>query len=336
MQKRNLGNTGLEVSVIGLGGIPIQRFNQDIANEVIDECVKQGVNFIDSARGYGASEELLGNALIGRRDQFYLATKSPAKTKEAMAEEIEKSLKAFQTDYIDVYQCHFIKDLEQLSMITGEGGAYEALLEAKKAGKIGHIGATAHNKDVLLKAIESGLWETIQFPYNFVEIQGLDLFKRAHELGIGILVMKPLAGGAIENVNLSLQFILNNDHITVTIPGMESKEQVIQNAAAGKDIRPLTAEQIEFIDSFRVKMGNNFCRRCGYCGPCPEGIDIPSMFSLDAYLTRYDLKDWAISRYMALPVTAGSCTKCGACEPKCPYDLEIRSMLEEVAARFGK
>jgi predicted aldo/keto reductase-like oxidoreductase len=336
MQKRNLGKTGLQVSVIGLGGIPIQRFNQEIANEVIEECINQGVNFLDSARGYGASEALFGNALKGKRDKFYIATKSPAKTKEAMAEDIEKSLAAFQTDTIDLYQCHYIKDAEQLAQITGQGGAYEALLEAKEAGKIKHIGATAHNKDVLLQAIESGLWETIQFPYNFVEIQGLELFKRANELGIGILTMKPLAGGAIEQIELSLQFNLNNPHVTLAIPGMESAAQVRQNAAVGKNLQALTQEQLDFIQTFREEMGSNFCRRCGYCGPCPESIDIPLMFTLNGYLTRYDLKDWAENRYMGLPKTASNCTKCGACEPKCPYDLPIRNMLEEVVHTFGK
>lgn len=334
MQKRILGKTGLAISVIGFGGIPIQRFNQTLANEVLETCIAEGITFIDSARGYGQSERLIGQAIKGQRDLFVLASKSPAKDKATMADDIAISLDAFQTDYIDLYQCHFVKDMDQYHMITGPGGAYEALMEAKVSGKIKHIGITAHNKDILAHAIETGLWDTIQFPYNFVETQGLEVFKRAHELGIGIIIMKPLAGGAISDVDLSLRFILDNPHVSVAIPGMESKSQVLQNAQVGHRHKPLSQAEIDHIQHIRDTLGNQFCRRCGYCGPCPQHIDIPLMFILRGYVERYDLEEWAKTRYQSLSKTASDCIKCGVCEPRCPYDLKIRDMMDEVVSCF--
>jgi len=334
IMNRRLGRTSIVTSVLGMGGIPIQRCTSQQAQSIMDTCVREGIYFIDTARGYGASEALIGESIKGNRELFKLATKSPAKDKMTMACEIEKSLDQLQVEFIDLYQCHFVRDLDQLAQITGPGGAYEALVEARDDGKIKHIGITSHSVDVLKVAIETGLWESIQFPYNFVEIQGLDLFKRAYELGIGVLVMKPLAGGAIDHIDLSLRFILDNPHISVLIPGMDTVDQVIENATIVREAKPLSDEDRFYIERFRTTMGNRFCRRCGYCGPCPEGIDIPTMFTLEGYLTRYDLKEWARVRYNGLSKTAVDCIKCGLCEPKCPYDLPIREMLVTVAERF--
>ena len=337
MPVRQLGKTGMEVSLLGIGGIPLQRCKIDEVIEILETCQQQGVNLIDSARGYGPSEALIGEALehLGSRSQWRIATKSMSKDKASMASDIELSLKQFRTAYIDLYQCHFIKDLDQLAQITGPDGAYEALLSAKSQGKIKHIGMTAHNKDVLAIAIESGLWETIQFPFNIVENQGEAVFKRAYELGIGILVMKPLAGGAIDNASLALKYIARNPHITVAIPGMDSVRQVLDNAMAIKSDQPLSDAELANINELKEAMGNVFCRRCGYCGPCAVGIDIPSMFTLEGYLTRYDLKEWATTRYNGLSKHPEDCVECGICETKCPYDLEIRKMLKRVGHHFN-
>lgn len=337
MKIRALGNTGINVGVLGLGGIPIQRCSQEDALSVIEACQQEGIFFVDTARGYGPSEKLIGSALesLGTREKWFIATKSPAKDAGQMALDIQTSLSHLKVEAIDLYQCHFVKDLEQYRQITSSGGAYEALVQAKEQGKIRHIGITAHNKDVLLYAIESGLWETIQFPYNLVETQGTQLFERANALGIGILVMKPLAGGAITTPDLALRFIADNPHISVAIPGMDSVEQVKQNAAIMKDPIPLTEAESVTIKEMQEALGTQFCRRCGYCGPCPEGIDIPSMFTLEGYLTRYDLKEWAHTRYASLPKHADDCVRCGICETRCPYDLEIRDMLIRVADHFN-
>lgn len=331
---RQLGKTDLHISTLGLGGIPIQKCNTQEAQFVLDACFEKGINFIDSARGYGDSEALIGKAIKKYPNHFILATKSPAKTYEAMKQDIKASLEALQVDQIDLYQCHFVKDIEQYQLITSENGALKALKEAKENGQIKHIGITAHNKDVLLHAINDNVWETIQFPYNFVERQGVQLFEKAYEKGIGIIVMKPLAGGAIEDAPLALKFIMNNPHITTAIPGMNSADQVLQNTSILEAPLMLSAEEQAAMQNFIEQHQQNFCRRCGYCGPCTVGIDIPLMFTLEGYLTRYDLKDWAANRYHGLDKNASDCIQCGICEPKCPYNIPIRDRLKVVEKAF--
>jgi predicted aldo/keto reductase-like oxidoreductase len=332
---RSLGKSGLKVSAIGFGGIPIQRVSKEEAISVIHRAEELGVNFIDTARAYGISEEFIGEALKGRRDKWIIATKSMARTKEAMLKDVEISLKNLQTDYIDLYQIHNVKEMDTYNQVISEGGALEALLEAKKNGKIGHIGITAHTLDTLKVAIESGLFETIMYPYNIIENQAEDLFKRAHELNIGVIAMKPMAGGNLRDGYLAMKYILQNENVTTIIPGMASIKEVEQNCEAANNLSPLTEKEKEECRKIREELGQNFCRRCGYCAPCPQNIDIPFNFLVKGYYDNYDLKDWAIERYKGLAAHAGKCEECGICETRCPYNLPIRAMLKEVRKTFG-
>lgn len=335
MRSRRLGKTNLMVSEIGFGGIPIQRISQEEVNAIIRECHRQGVRFIDSARGYTTSEVMLGVALEGLRKDFVIATKTMARDYESMKKDIETSLENFKTDYIDLYQCHFIRNQEQYDLLLNNGG-YEALLEAKSAGKIGHIGVTSHSADFLNSIIGEEKFETVQFPYNLLETQGDALFNKCKDLDIGVIAMKPAAGGAIPNVALSLKFILNHRAMSVAIPGMDSLEQVSLNAAIGSERLMLTPAEEAEMETIRENLGNKFCRRCGYCLPCPGGIDIPNQFLLEGYLSRYNLPDWAIMRYEAQVKKASDCVKCGVCESRCPYDLPIRDMLKHVSERMNQ
>lgn len=328
-----LGKTGLKVSVIGFGGIPVQRVDAEKAKQVIIEAEKSGINYIDTARGYTVSEEYIGHALEGRRDKWVIATKSMARDKESMKKDVETSLNNLKTDYIDLYQMHNIKDMAQYKKVFSEDGAYAALLEAKNEGKIGHIGATFHSLDVLKEAIENGKLETIMYPYNIVENQAEDVFKRAKELNIGVVVMKPLAGGAINNGTLALKYIMNNKNISTIIPGMADVKEVEENVKTVENF-DLSQKDLEEIKSIKQQLGSNFCRRCGYCAPCTVGIDIPNVFLLQGYKERYNLADWAEKRYSKLKVTAKDCIKCGACEKRCPYNLPIRKMLEKAKETF--
>lgn len=334
MKKRILGRTGLEVTVVGIGGIPIQKINQEVTTDMFKEVHRQGINFIDTARGYGISEEYIGNAIKGMRDDFILATKSTMRTYEDMKADIDLSLKNLKTDYIDLYQLHFIKDMDVYNQVMAEDGAYRALVEAKEEGKIGHIGITAHMKEVLEVAIETDKFDTIQFPYNPIEKQGVKLFERANELNLGVIIMKPVAGGAFEKGELSIKYILNNKNVSAVIPGMESVDLVIRNAEIGRNDFTLTNEETAEINDIVESLGETFCRRCGYCEPCPEGIVISGQFLMEGYLLRYDLKDWAKERYAGFAKNASDCTECGICEPKCPYDLPIRKMLKKVVKSF--
>lgn len=333
MQYTTLGKTGLKVSRLGFGGIPIQKVDAATTRTLIEKMVAYGVNYIDTARGYTVSEAFLGEALEGYRDKFVLATKSMAVTKKAMAADIETSLKNFRTDYIDLYQIHN-PSAENFEKIIAPGGALEALIEAKEAGKIGHIGFTTHTTPLFEKALACDWVETIMFPYNLVETQGEDLMHQCTEKNIGFIVMKPLAGGAIEDPELALRFICANPDATIVIPGMYDVKEIDINLAAVENTAPLTDAEFAKIEEIRHTLGSNFCRRCNYCQPCSAGIGISAIFILQGYYDRYGLQDWAKGRYDALPVKASACIDCGACEPRCPYNLPIREMLKDAASKF--
>jgi len=335
MEYRVLGKTGLKISRIGLGGIPIQRIDAEGTKQLVHQLMEAGVNYIDTARGYTVSEQYLGYALEGIRDKFVLATKSMSRTYDAMAKDIDISLGNLKTDYIDLYQVHN-PNMAQLEQVTGEGGALEALLEAKEQGKIGHIGLTAHSLEVFEKALELPWVETIMFPYNIVETQGEELIKKAAQKNIGFVDMKPLAGGAIEDAALAVRFLVSNPDVTVVIPGMADPKEVEVNLAAAESTAPLSAEEQEKVKQVREVLGTQFCRRCNYCAPCAVGIQIPSVFLFQGYLDRYGLADWAKDRYGAMAVKASACIQCGACEPRCPYGLPIRQMMKEAAVKFGE
>ncbi len=334
MEYTTLGKTGLTISRMGFGGIPIQKVDVPTVRTLMQALADSGVNYIDTARGYTVSESYLGEALKGMRDRFVIATKSMARTKEAMEKDIETSLHNLRTDHIELYQVHN-PSLADLETVIAPGGALEALLEAKDAGKIDHIGLTAHMATVFERALGLDWVETIMFPYNIVETQGEALMRRCTEQGVGFIVMKPLAGGALEDATLALRFIGQNPDVSVVIPGMYSAEEVRQNLAAMEDNSPLTQQELERIETIRRELGTQFCRRCNYCQPCTAGIGISGIFVLEGYLQRYGLGDWAKARYAGMAKKAGDCVGCGVCETRCPYQLPIREMLARCKAEFG-
>ena len=335
MEYTTLGKTGLRVSRMGFGGIPIQKVDASVTRKLMERLAERGVNYIDTARGYTVSESFLGEALEGGlREKFVLATKSMSRTKEAMAQDIETSLHNLRTDYIDLYQIHN-PSLAELEQVTAPGGALEALLEAKAAGRIGHIGVTAHMASVFEKALTMDWVETVMFPYNIVETQGEALMQRCREQNVGFICMKPMAGGALEDARLALRFIRQNENVSVVIPGMYDVREIDQNLEAMEDVSPLTEAEKAKLDAIRKELGTQFCRRCNYCQPCTAGISISGIFVLEGYLNRYGLGDWARQRYAAMGQKAGDCVGCGACEKRCPYQLPIRQMLARCKTEFG-
>ena len=332
MEYRTLGKTGLQISRMGFGGIPIQKIDKDGTRELMRKLLDAGVNYIDTARGYTVSEEYLGYALEGIREHFVLATKSMGRTKEAMEKDIATSLQNLRTDYIDLYQIHN-PNAKALEEVLAPGGALEALQEAKAQGKIGHIGITLHSVDLFRQAVDFDWVETIMFPYNIVETQGEDLIAKCAEKNIGFICMKPLAGGAIDDATTALRFVASNPNVTVVIPGMAEEKEIAQNVAATANTEPLTAAEQAKITEIRDSLGTNFCRRCNYCAPCTAGINIPMMFLIVGY---YKLEEWARGRYAGLEKTSADCIGCGVCETRCPYNLPIRQMLKNVEKVFGK
>jgi len=335
MEYRQLGKTGLKISRIGFGGIPIQKINAEGTKEVLHYLMEQGVNYIDTARGYTVSEEYIGYALEGIRDRFILATKSFARTYEGMAKDIEISLNNLKTDYIDLYQVHN-PSAQELEQVLAPGGALEALQEAKRAGKIKHLGITTHSLELFERALEFDWVETIMFPYNIVETQGEELIAQCARKNIGFIAMKPLAGGAIEEASTAIRFIVSNPNVTVVIPGMAAISEAEQNICAAADTSALTQAEQNTVNAVRKVLNNHFCRRCNYCAPCTVGINIPSVFLMEGYNNRYDLKDWARTRYAGFAHKASECIECGVCETRCPYNLPIREMMKTAVEIFGE
>ena len=336
MQLRRLGKTDLRVSVVGFGGIPIQRISSDQAVKVVEAAVSGGINFIDTARAYTDSESKLGGIIGSHRNKLIIATKSMARSRKDMARDIDISLREMKTDYIDIYQLHNVKDEGSLEKVLAPGGALEALQDARSSGKIRFIGVTGHIAKILVKVIKTGEFDTVQVPFNPVETAALDeLLPLAREMDMGTIAMKPFAGGAFKNKAACLKFILESG-FTTAIPGMDEVSQVIENITSGQRDSVLSGGEKSLLDDETELLGRKFCRRCEYCQPCPRGIDIPTIFLLQGYSTRYGLQEWAVERYQPMPAKISDCTDCGECEEKCPYSLPIREMLKEAETYLEK
>lgn len=323
-----LGSTDMLVNPLGFGGIPIQRISFESSKEVITRAKELGINFIDSAQAYSDSEEKIGYSIKDTKNHWILASKSPARDKKGMEEALTQSLKMFGRDYIDLYQLHLISTMDELQMVLGPNGAMETLFKFKEKGYIKHIGITGHKPSVLKGALDTFPFATVQAPFNPLETQSQELFGYAKDKGIGTIVMKPLAGGALTSPSACIKFILKQAFVDVIIPGIESIGQLEENFIASQNLA-LTEEEKKLIEKDITELKNSFCRRCEYCQPCPENIKIHTVFILHGYVSRYGLKDWAQPRYQALAVHADKCSECGICETKCPYELPIRNMLKK-------
>ena len=333
MLYRTLGRTGLRVSSLGFGGIPIQRLDTPEAVRVIHAAVDTGINFFDTARAYTDSEIKLGLALSGKRDKVLIASKTLARTAEAMAADIAVSLRNLQTDVIDLYQMHNVKDQTTATAVLGPGGALEALRQARNRGVIRYIGVTGHRPEILSILLQTGEFDTVMFPYNPVETEAELLIKACTDGNVGSIVMKPLAGGALHPTGAALKWALKRP-VSVVIPGMDSEEIVRENTAVAAAPEFLPGEE-ETLLTAAARLGDGFCRKCDYCQPCPAGIDIAMTFILDGYFTRYGLPAWSRQRYQAMAKHVDDCLDCGACESICPYALPIRAMLREAHTRLG-
>ncbi|MCW4036342.1 MAG: aldo/keto reductase [Candidatus Bathyarchaeota archaeon] len=322
MKKISLGKTGLEVSRVGMGGIPIQRPPFDEAVKVINRALDLGVNFIDTSLAYGDSEERIGEAITGRRDEVILATKGRE------LKHIDMSLKRLNTDYIDLWQFHNLSSLELLEQVLGPGGGIEDAKEALRAGKIGHIGFSSHNLEVAKKAVASGQFETVQFPFNFISNEAVDeLLPLARKNDVGFIGMKPFAGGNILDANLAIKYVLQFENV-VPDPGIEKVEEIEEIIGIVNGSWELTRDEHRRIEEIHDKLGTRFCRQCLYCMPCPQGVNIWFLM-----ITQGMFRLWPLDKFfewMKEPVESGSnCIQCGECEQKCPYHLPIREMIKE-------
>lgn len=327
MKKRQLGNTDIVASVVGFGGIPIQGLAFSEAERVLLHAFDSGIDFYDTARGYSDSEEKIGRALHSRRDSIFIATKAMSRDAAGMQGELEASLRNLRTDMIDLYQFHAVGSDKQLERILGPGGAYEVLSKAREEGRVRWIGITGHSHAVLLEAVRLGVFDTVQLPFNAIETEWKeDVLPAACEAGMGRLGMKPLAGGALADAEAAIRFTLSGG-IDISIPGMDAVEQVDENIGAG-DLKGPTEEQLELLAGEKEAWGELFCRRCGYCLPCPSGLNIPFLLLLEGYYNRYELKEWAVSRLGTQEKRYSDCNACGECLDRCPYALPIPELMK--------
>lgn len=334
MQYTAFGRTGLKVSRLGFGGIPIQRVGDEEATRIVHQCLWEGINFFDTARGYGDSETKLGQALLGKRHQAILASKSPSRDGAGLRRDLETCLRELRTDYVDLYQLHNVASPEAWEAVCAEGGALGELLAARDRGLVRYIGISSHSNELLLRMQDTGIFDSIQFPYNVVEKQFVPSMERAVELNLGRIAMKPLAGGSFADAGLAIRYALEAP-ISVIIPGVDSVEQVLANVAA-VEAGPLSQEDKDAVLAEAAALGEDFCRRCDYCQPCPSGVPISTIFILEGYVRRYGLADWARTRYAALPVDGADCIECGICETRCPYHLQIREKLKRADEALDK
>ncbi|MHC4561590.1 MAG: aldo/keto reductase [Planctomycetota bacterium] len=329
MRRTILGKSGLEVSAVGFGGIPIMRVSEAEAVKVIQRALDLGISFIDTAAGYGDSQAKIGAAIAGRRDGLVLASKSGATTKDAILADVEESRRALRTDVIDIYQLHGVGE-GAWETISGPDGALEGLIAAKEAGHVGHIGFTSHNLDISLKLASHEAFETVQFPYNLVAREpGDQLLPASRENNLGFIVMKPMCGGQFDDAGLAFKF-LNAFPDLVAIPGVETCEEIEQIAAVVESGETLTGEEADRADKIVQRLGKVFCRRCGYCQPCPEEVNITSALIFESLAKRMP-PNVAVSCAKGTVESIAKCTECGECVDKCPYDLPIPDLLKEVA-----
>ncbi len=342
MQKRTLGKTGWQLSVISFGGIKLPRISKKESEILLNKAIDGGINFVDTADCYGDSEEKIGLALKGRREEFYLSTKIDERDAAGVRAKLERCLRRLRTDRIDLIFFHDVRGSEYDRLF--DTGGLETLEKAKKQGKVREIGISIHNNVTMMReAVESGAFSALMVAYSAFDEDRLasDILPMAHQAGIGLIAMKPLAGGKLGErpsflseeeslAQISLRYVLSNPNITCAIPGMMRMNELKENLQVGRRPRKITEKEVTLLMEYVGEAGKGFCRNCGYCLPCPEEIPIPDIFRFEGYYDRYDLKDWAREQYQSLVVNANACSGCGECLEHCPYEVPIPERLKVI------
>lgn len=322
-----LGKTGLKISELGFGGIPIIRLDRDTAIQVLRRAYEKGITFYDTANAYRDSEEKMGRAFDGLRGKVIIATKTIQRSAINATKQLENSLRMLKTDYIDLYQLHQIAQEKDWQAVTAPDGALEAVVKAKKEGKVRFIGVTSHNLAMAVKLVRTGLFSTIQFPFNFIEDAAKDeLFPAAEEHGMGIIAMKPFAGGMIDNAEIAIKYLRQYPE-AVPIPGYDSVDSVDQLAAYYQSPNVVTEADRKWMDTYRHELGKQFCRRCEYCQPCPNGVMITMAMGYKVIASRMSPAVSVEFSRLAME-SVKHCTECEVCIERCPYELPIHDMLK--------
>lgn len=326
MRNVTLGKTGITAPQNGFGALPVQRVTMAEAIELLRAAYEGGMTYFDTARAYSDSEEKLGVAFDGMRDKIFIATKTHATSPEGFRKDLETSLKNLRTDYIDLYQFHCVNQC----WTPGDGsGMYECMTEAKKAGKIRHIGVTAHKIQVAFDCVDSGLYETMQFPFSYLSSEKeISLVKRCGEAGMGFVAMKGLAGGLITNSRAAMAYMSQFENV-MPIWGVQRSSELSEWLSYMKDTPSMTSEIERFIADERGELTGEFCRGCGYCMPCPAGIMINQCARMSLMLRRAPSKAWLTPSMQAEMKKIEGCLNCRQCTRKCPYELDTPALLKK-------
>lgn len=324
MVRVTLGKTGITVNKNGFGALPMQRISKEKAVKLVRKAYDHGIDFFDTARSYTDSEEKLGEALEGIRENVFIATKTPASTPEGLWQDLKRSLSNLRTNYIDIYQFHN----PSFCPLPGDGsGLYEAMLEAKEQGLIRHIGITNHRLSVARQAIESGLYETLQFPFCYLATdKDIELVKMCREAGMGFIAMKALSGGLIVDSSAAYAYLAQYDHV-LPIWGVQ-RERELDEFISYIDHPPVMDDAIaQVIKKDREELSGDFCRGCGYCMPCPVGIEINNCARMSLLLRRSPSKAQLTPQAQEKMKKIEDCIHCGRCKSRCPYGLDTPSLL---------
>jgi predicted aldo/keto reductase-like oxidoreductase len=351
MQKRTLGRTGLEVSIVSYGCIKLPQIDEELAAACLNLALDLGVNFLDTARNYRDSEEKIGKAIGHRRSEFSLATKTTTRTADGLRAELETSLRSLRTDYVDLYQLHSVSDEATWQQVMAPRGALEGARKAQGEGLVRHVGITIHRAlPVMRAAIESGEFETLMVAHSPLDQEGVGeaILPLAAAHDMGVIIMKALSGGALALpeeqrpeegdpvVRDSLRYVLGHRAVTCAIPGMRALHEVRENCAVGASFEPPSEdEQRALFERVAPLAGkfryDQFCLRCGYCQPCPNDVPVPEVFRALTMHRAYpqSLRHLGRELYASLPVNAEACTECRECTEKCPAGIDIPARLRE-------
>ncbi|MCQ2531593.1 MAG: aldo/keto reductase [Saccharofermentans sp.] len=326
MRNITLGSTGITVPQNAFGALPIQRDSTEVAVRLLRKAYEGGMTFFDTARAYSDSEEKVGIAFEGMREKVFIATKTGAKTPDVFWEHLETSLSLLKTDYIDIYQLHCAEQCYK----PGDGtGMYECMLEAKAQGKIRHIGITAHKIEVAFECVKSGLYETLQYPFSYLaDPREIELVNLCKENNVGFIAMKGLAGGLITNSKAAMAFMYQYDN-ALPIWGIQRESELDEWLSYMDNTPEYDDEMKTFVEKEQQELMGEFCRGCGYCLPCPKGIQINTCARMSLLLRRAPSKGWLAPNMQQEMKKIEECLECGSCHKKCPYGLDTPVLLKK-------
>ena len=319
MKKMILGRTGLEISRTGFGALPIQRVSFEEAGALLNRALDGGVTYIDTARAYTDSEEKIGRAISHRRGEYFIATKTHAKSAESFWKDLETSLRLLNTDCIDVYQFH---NPPFVPVPGGADGLYDAALKAREQGKIRFIGITQHSIERAEQIVESGLYDTLEYPFNHLATEReVALVRRCGEKNVGFVAMKALSGGLVTDARIPYAYLSEFENV-VPIWGFQQMWELEQVLGFSENPVPMTDELRALIAKDRAELVGGFCRSCGYCLPCPANIPIPNANRMKQLLGRAVWQGYVTPEWQANMARIEDCIHCGACAKRCPYELK--------------